>query len=45
MNVVLEPDPLKIEKEGLINGAGWKCTLQIVRNLLIVEPSVASRAF
>ena len=25
--LVSEPDPRKIEKEGLVNGAGWKCTL------------------
>ena len=31
--VVLEPDPRKIKKEGLVNVAGWKCTLQNVRNL------------
>ena len=24
--VVSEPDPRKIEKEGLVNGVGWKCT-------------------
>ena len=23
-----------IEKEGLVNGAGWKCTLQNVRNFI-----------
>ena len=26
--VVSEPDPWKIKKEGLVNGVGWKCTLQ-----------------
>ena len=26
-HVVSEPDPWKIGKEGLENGAGWKCTL------------------
>jgi len=25
--VVSEPDPQKIEKEGLVNGQGWRCTL------------------
>ena len=39
--VVSEPDPQNIEKERLVNRAGWKCTLQNVRNLLIAEPSVA----
>ena len=24
--VVSEPDPQKIEKEGLVNQLGWKCT-------------------
>ena len=24
--------PSKVEKEGLVNGAGWKCTLRNVRN-------------
>ena len=24
VSLVLEPDPRKIEKEGLVNGAGWK---------------------
>ena len=32
--LVLEPDPQKIEKEGLVNGAGWKCTLRNVRNFI-----------
>ena len=27
-DVVSEPDPRKIEKEGLVNGVGWKCTLR-----------------
>ena len=31
-HLVSEPDPWKIEKEGLVNGAGWKCTLRNVRN-------------
>ena len=26
-HLVSEPDPSKIEKEGLVNEAGWKCTL------------------
>ena len=43
--LVSEPDPRKIEKEGLVNGAGWKCTLCDVRHFIIAEPSVASRAF
>ena len=30
--VVLEPDPQNIGKEGLVNGAGWKC------RMLIAEP-------
>ena len=33
--VVLEPDPRKIRKEGLVNGAGWKCTQRNVRNLYL----------
>ena len=33
-NLVLEPDPRKIGKEGLVNGAGWKCTLRNVRNFI-----------
>ena len=32
--LVSEPDPRKIEKEGLVNGAGWKCTLRNVRNFI-----------
>ena len=28
--VVSEPDPRKIEKEGLVNRLGWKCTLRLV---------------
>ena len=32
--LVLEPDPGKIRKEGLVNGAGWKCTLWNVRNFI-----------
>ena len=28
--VVSEPDPRKIEKEGLVNWLGWKCTLRQV---------------
>ena len=32
--VVSEPDPRKIGKEGLVNGTGWKCTLQNVRNFI-----------
>jgi len=30
--VVLEPDPRKIGKEGLAHQLGWKCTLRNVRN-------------
>ena len=30
--LVSEPDPQNIGKEGLVNGAGWKCTLWDVRN-------------
>ena len=26
--------PSKNRKEGLVNGAGWKCTLQNVRNFI-----------
>ena len=33
--IVSEPDPRKIGKEGLVNGAGWKCTLRNVRNFII----------
>ena len=29
-HLVLEPDPLIIEKEGLVNWLGWKCTLRLV---------------
>ena len=29
-HVVLEPDPRKIEKEGLAYRLGWKCTLRPV---------------
>ena len=43
-HIVLEPDPRKIEKEGLVNAAGWKCTLQNVR-IIIGKPSAASRSF
>ena len=28
--LVSEPDPRKIEKEGLVNRLGWKCTLRPV---------------
>ena len=28
--VLLEPDPRKIEKEGLAHRPGWKCTLRLV---------------
>ena len=42
ITVVSEPDPRKIEKEGLVNGAGWKCTLRNVRNFINCLPSVAS---
>ena len=27
-----DPDPRKIEREGLVNWAGWKCTLRNVIN-------------
>ena len=33
-HVVSEPDPRKIGKEGLVNGAGWKCTLRNVGNFI-----------
>ena len=29
-SLVSEPDPQKIEKEGLVNGMGWKCTPSLV---------------
>ena len=32
--LVLEPDLQKIGKEGLVNGAGWKCTLWNVRDFI-----------
>ena len=32
--LVSERDPRKIGKEGLVNGAGWKCTLWNVRNFI-----------
>ena len=32
--VVSEPDPRRIEKEGLVNRAAWKCTLRNVRNFI-----------
>ena len=28
--LVSEPDPRKIEKEGLVNWLGWKCTLRLL---------------
>ena len=34
VHVVLEPDPRKIEKEGLAHRPGWKCTLRNVRNFI-----------
>ena len=36
--VVSEPDPRKIGREGLVNGAGWKCTLWNVRNCVLSSP-------
>ena len=33
--VVSDPDPRKIEKEGLANGAGWKCTLRNVEGFYL----------
>ena len=33
-NLVSDPDPRKIEKESLVNGAGWNCTLRNVRNFI-----------
>ena len=27
--IVSEPDPQEIEKEGLVNGMGWKCTYNV----------------
>ena len=38
--LVLEPDPRKIGKEGLVNGVGWKCTLRNVRNFINCRKSV-----
>ena len=32
--LVSEPKPRKIGKEGLVNRAGWKCTLKNVRNFI-----------
>ena len=32
--LVSEPDPRKIEKEGLAHRPGWKCTLRNVRNFI-----------
>ena len=32
--LVSEPDPRKIEKEGLAHRLGWKCTLRNVRNFI-----------
>ena len=32
--LVSEPDRRKIRKEGLVNEAGWKCTLRNVRNFI-----------
>ena len=44
--LVSEPDPQKIEKEGLVNGArGESVHCGKLGILLIVEPSVASRDF
>ena len=34
LNVVSEPDPRKIEKEGLAHWPGCKCTLRNVRNFI-----------
>ena len=33
-DLVSEPDPQKIEKEGLAHRPGWKCTLRNVRNFI-----------
>ena len=33
-DVVSEPDPRKIGKEGLAHRLGWKCTLRNVRNFI-----------
>ena len=33
-SLVSEPDPRKIEKEGLAHQPAWKCTLQNVRNFI-----------
>ena len=43
--LVLEPDPRKIEKEGLAHRLGWKCTLRNVRNLVIAELCKTCRVF
>ena len=43
--LVSEPDPRKIEKEGLAHRLGWKCTLRNVRNLVIAELCKACRVF
>ena len=32
--LVSEPDPQNIGKEGLVNGAEWKCTLRDVRKFI-----------
>ena len=45
VEVVSEPDPQKIKKEGLVNGQGGSVHCGRLGILLIVEPSVASRGF
>ena len=43
--LVSEPDPQRIGKEGLVNGVGWKCTLQNVRNFINCQTCKACRVF
>ena len=42
--LVSEPDPEKIEIEGLVDGVGGSVHCGMLGILLIVEPSIASRA-
>ena len=44
-SLVSEPDPQKIEKEGLAHRLGWKCTLRMLGILVIAEVCKACRVF
>ena len=43
--VVLEPDPRKIKKEGLVNVAGWKCTLHTTTKIMANYSLPAERSY